>query len=208
MYYKEVKYVPALYKIIDEIFANSIDEAIRTNFKYANKIKVTFTENTVTVEDNGRGLPQELFEDGEPSGVKAVCELRAGTNFDNETKASGSIGTFGVGSSATNIFSKRFEMYTYNGTHHLYLLCTNNLDTKEWNIEKSTKKCGTIIKFQPDLERFGLDKIDNVYPDLVEQQMLHLSQVFPIEFILDNKIKADVKKETTIIRETVIGDLL
>jgi len=59
-----VEYVPALSKMIDEILDNSIDEAIRTNFKYANKIDVSIKmDNSITVTDNGRGIPHELVYD-------------------------------------------------------------------------------------------------------------------------------------------------
>ena len=46
-------YVPALSKMVDEILDNSIDEAIRTNFKFANKINVSINSNEITVTDNG-----------------------------------------------------------------------------------------------------------------------------------------------------------
>ena len=59
--WQQIKCVPALSKMIDEIIDNSIDEAIRTNFKHANQINVSLDldKNTVTIEDNGRGIPQE-----------------------------------------------------------------------------------------------------------------------------------------------------
>ena len=47
--WKTAKYVPALSKMIDEILDNSIDEAIRTNFKFANKINVSIDNNKVTI---------------------------------------------------------------------------------------------------------------------------------------------------------------
>ena len=60
--YQSVSYVPGLVKIIDEIIDNSVDEGIRTDFKFANKIDIRFDllEGSVTVVDNGRGIPQSL----------------------------------------------------------------------------------------------------------------------------------------------------
>ena len=55
--WKKSTYVPALSKMIDEILDNSIDEAIRTNFQYANKISVNVEGDKVTISDNGRGIP-------------------------------------------------------------------------------------------------------------------------------------------------------
>ena len=60
---KEIPQIPGLLKLFDEIIMNSIDEAIRTNFKYATKIKVTTNYPTITIEDNGRGLPIEYNEE-------------------------------------------------------------------------------------------------------------------------------------------------
>lgn len=56
----KVCYTPALFKMINEILDNSIDEYIRSNAKFANKIDVSFDGNSVTVTDNGRGIPQDV----------------------------------------------------------------------------------------------------------------------------------------------------
>ena len=61
--WKKATYVPALSKMVDEILDNAIDEAIRTNFKFANKINVSINNNEVTVTDNGRGIPQDKIFD-------------------------------------------------------------------------------------------------------------------------------------------------
>ena len=57
--WQKIEYVPAMNKMIDEIIDNAIDEAIRTNFKHANEIGVTVKGNTITITDNGRGIPQD-----------------------------------------------------------------------------------------------------------------------------------------------------
>ena len=62
--YKEVAYVPGFIKIICEFLDNCIDEAIRTNFAFANKISVSFNDikKMITIEDNGRGIPVEQID--------------------------------------------------------------------------------------------------------------------------------------------------
>src|SRR6056300_1833427 len=50
--WQKIRYVPALNKMIDEIIDNAIDEAIRTEFKYANEISVVVKGNTITITDN------------------------------------------------------------------------------------------------------------------------------------------------------------
>ena len=61
--WKKAQYVPALSKMVDEILDNAIDEAIRTNFKYSNKINVSIDGDKITVTDNGRGIPQDKIYD-------------------------------------------------------------------------------------------------------------------------------------------------
>ena len=61
--WKRVTYVPALSKMIDEILDNAIDEAIRTNFEYANKINVSVDGEKIIITDNGRGIPQDEIYD-------------------------------------------------------------------------------------------------------------------------------------------------
>ena len=103
-------YVPALSKMVDEILDNSIDEAIRTKFKFANKIDVSVKNGVIVVRDNGRGIPQDEIYD-EVSGdnilrpVAAWTRVNAGTSFDDERVT---IGTNGVGSAATNFLSAKF----------------------------------------------------------------------------------------------------
>ena len=136
--WKSVDYVPALSKMIDEILDNAIDEAIRTNFKKANKINVSINEatNTIVVSDNGRGIPHDEIHD-EESGKKikrpvaAWTRVNAGTSFDDERVT---IGTNGVGSAATNFLSKSFQGRTWSDGNLLEVTCTdggNTINVKE-----------------------------------------------------------------------------
>jgi DNA gyrase/topoisomerase IV subunit B len=74
--WREVSFVPALLKMVDEILDNSIDEAIRTEFKHANEISVNVqTQPIVTVRDNGRGIPH-WTRSLTPRPAKRCCALR------------------------------------------------------------------------------------------------------------------------------------
>ena len=95
--WKSVSYVPALNKMIDEIIDNSIDEAIRTKFSYANKIDVTIDNNKVIITDNGRGIPQDKITDtvtGETilRPVAAWTKTNAGTSFADDRTTIGANG--------------------------------------------------------------------------------------------------------------------
>ena len=143
--YQQVEYVPGLVKLIDEIIDNSVDEAIRTSFKFANKIDVQIKNNQVSVEDNGRGIPQGLVTDqtGEqiPGPVAAWTIPKAGGNFgdDSERKTGG---MNGVGSSLTNIFSTLFTGITSDGENEITVNCSNGMENKSWSSKKSKgKRC-------------------------------------------------------------------
>ena len=146
---REVEYVPALLKIINEILDNSIDEAVRTNYKFANRIDVKITPNLVDIKDNGRGIPIVKVEGTEKYGPDvAFCEARAGANFDDGDRQT--IGMNGVGSFATNCFSLKFNVDTADGKNKFSLRCKDNLEHASHKIVKSTLKF-TQVKFEPDL---------------------------------------------------------
>lgn len=191
--WKEVEYIPGFLKIIYEVLDNSIDEGIRTDFQFANKISITVFPNYIEIEDNGRGLPREMIGET-PSGIVALTETMAGTNFDEDTKANDSIGMNGVGATLTNIFSNDFQMKSYDGETLLSLHCSDNLSTIKWRLVKNKSVSGTKIIFEPDLEFFGMKEIEKIYVDLIEQRLIHVAQTHDIEFTLNSYLKEkDVK---------------
>jgi DNA topoisomerase-2 len=124
--YKEFEYVPALLKIIYEILDNSVDESIRTGFKYGTNISVELKNNKIKISDNGRGIPLDIAEGSKKSQLElALTELRAGSNF-NDTEGRNLLGMNGVGSSLTNIFSNVFKATVLDGTRKGVLICIGN----------------------------------------------------------------------------------
>lgn len=191
----KVSYVPGLMKIINEIIDNSIDEAIRTKFEYANKIRIEITDNSVEVEDNGRGIPVEIIKGtDEYMPVVAFTHPRAGANFNDEDRDT--IGMNGIGSVATNVFSKLFKVKTSDGKKVLYLKCQDNLSKHDFTVNDSDKKF-TRVYFEPDLQRFKLTKINDSIKAIVKQRLSYLSLVYPdIHFTFNGeKIRFKNKKE-------------
>lgn len=188
--YKEIVYNPGFLKIIYEIIDNSLDEAIRTNFKFGTKIDVSIKKNTVSVIDNGRGIPLDIADGSDISQFElALTSLRAGSNF-NDADGRNLLGMNGVGSSLTNIFSKSFKATVYDGKRKGVLTCKNNLSSKKCIIEDfKSKEHGTAIEFTPDLSRFNMENIDEIHENLIHQRLMFLSYMYPeITFKFNGKI--------------------
>jgi len=188
--WKKTTYVPALSKMVDEILDNSIDEAIRTNFKFANKIDVSINSNKITVTDNGRGIPQDkIFDEAMQTEilrpVAAWTKVNAGTSFDDERVT---IGTNGVGSAATNFLSKTFTGKTWSNQKSIQLDCKDGADTM--NVKTGGKAgSGTEVSFVPDFELFEVDSLDQLDTIiLIEDRLISLQMAFPeIQFSFNKK---------------------
>ncbi|AHY24965.1 DNA topoisomerase II large subunit [Pectobacterium bacteriophage PM2] len=217
--YKQIQYVPGLIKLIDEIIDNSVDEAIRTNFKFANKISVNIKDNKVIVEDNGRGIPQAMVIDQSgqelPGPVAAWTIPKAGGNFGDDTERKTG-GMNGVGSSLTNIFSVSFVGATCDGLNEIVVHCSNGMENKSWETVPASKKThvtsktGTIVSFIPDFTHFETNSLTDIYLDITLDRLQTLAVVYPdIEFKFQNKkVDGNFKKfakqfgEHNIIQET------
>lgn len=176
--YKEIAYVPGLIKIINEIIDNSVDVAIKTNFKSSNEISVKITEETVEVQDNGTGIPVIKNSDGHYMAELAWGHARAGSNFDDDKNRT-QIGMNGVGSFATNCFSKKFTGKTDDGKKSYSITFKNNAETFTEKEEPSKGETGVYVKFWPDLEKFGLKNINEVHMNVIKQRLINLSMSFP-----------------------------
>ncbi len=158
---KKVKIVPAFLKLFDEIISNCIDEGFRTDFKYANEIKVRVEDNgKITIEDNGRGIPVVSTKDGKTQAEQAFTNLRAGANFDDGV-GNVSIGTHGLGSTLVNILSKKFIAHTDDGKKHFRL------------------QCSTAVSYYADFARLGMKSINKDHTQLIEKRVNDLAVCFP-----------------------------
>ena len=186
--YSTKKVVPALIKMIEEIYQNSVDEHIRTEGKYADKIDVSFgyslEGDEISVTDNGRGIPQELI-DGVARPVLAWTTLRAGSNFDDSKRVGA--GTNGMGAALTNIFSKQFVGKTCDGKTLMVVECSDNMNNiKSWTSKE--KSNGTSVSFIPDLERFGMTSLDADHVDLIRDRIENLAICYKtIQFSFNTK---------------------
>lgn len=170
-----IAFVPALLKLVDEIVSNSVDEYLRTEGKFANKISVEVNQstNSISVVDNGRGVPINKLTD-------AFTKTLTGANFEDGHI---SIGMNGVGSTAVNVFSTSFIATTIdiNSGKRGVLTCSSNMS----NIKESVKdfasastQHGTKVVFQPDLKRFGIEQIDEVMFNLIKKRITDLAACY------------------------------
>lgn len=220
--HREIEYVPGFKKICDEILDNSLD-ALIAHSNASGSIKVKIDEEKVSIEDDGPGIPvvkkklSEIEEKNLPAEearqIKnsylpqlAWTRLFSGSNFqDGENKTT--IGAHGVGSTATAIFSTKFIGKTDDGNKSCVVKSLDNMEKVSCKVGDTSGKSGTVVEFWPDLKRFGLDKIDQVYFDLMYQRLLCLAITFPkIKFSFNGKkIDNNEKKFLKLFSENVVS---
>ena len=143
-----------LHHLVFEVVDNSIDEAMGG---FADAISVTIhSDNSVTVVDNGRGIPVDMHPTEKMPGVElAMTVLHAGGKFDKNTyKVSG--GLHGVGVSVVNALSEQLKVSVKRGGKEWYMdFERGKTKTKLKELKEISKKeQGTTVWFKPDAEIF------------------------------------------------------
>lgn len=170
---KEVTYNPGFLKIFDEIITNSVDESKRKGSKL-NTIKVTIKNDTITIWDNG-GIPVvKHTEHNEWIPEMIFSNLKAGSNFDDTEERSWA-GTNGVGSTLTNIYSKKFTISTCDGKNLFIQTFSDNMRKRTKSTIKKSTKAHTQISFEPDFEKFGMNSINEDHFKMIEKRVYDLA---------------------------------
>jgi DNA gyrase subunit B len=162
--------IEGLHHLVYEVVDNSIDEAMAG---YCDKIIVTIhTDNSVSVEDNGRGIPVGIQKTENMPAVEVVMtKLHSGGKFDDHSyKVSG--GLHGVGVSVVNALSKILEVEVYTDGNIYYQSYEKGKKTKELSIIGKTKKRGTKIHFFPDTQ---ILETDNFSYDILIRRLRELA---------------------------------
>lgn len=190
-----------LHHLVWEIVDNSIDEIING---YGNHIKIVLhKDGSITIADNGRGVPIGMHESGKSTPEVIYTILHAGGKFEEGNyKVSG--GLHGVGGSVVNALSKWMDVIIYREgvISNIRFKDGGNVDSPLKTIG-TTNKTGTIVTFMPDYEIFKNCAFS--YTTIVERMQ---ESAFLIPNVTIDVIDEDSKKETKFHYENGLVDFV
>jgi len=178
MEFREVSFVPGIFKIFDEILVNAADN--KQNDKNMNEIRVTIDreKGEISVWNNGRGIPIEIHSKEKIYIPEMIFgHLLTGSNYDDdEQKVTG--GRNGYGAKLANIFSTEFTIETADSKQKKKYKQTWTKNMSEMGKAKITDCKGddyTKVTFSPDFAKFGMTAMDDDLEGLFKRRVYDLA---------------------------------
>jgi DNA gyrase subunit B len=175
-----------LHQLVYEIVDNSIDEALAG---FCTEVNCTIhLDHSITVIDNGRGIPVDMHESGRSAAEVALTVLHAGGKFDNTTyKVSG--GLHGVGVSVVNALSERLELEIWRNNQVYQQSYERGKPLTDLVSTGTTKRRGTKITFKADSQVFESVEFsfDTLAQRLRELAFLNAGLVITLDDERENK---------------------
>jgi DNA gyrase subunit B len=170
-----------LHHLIYEVMDNSVDEALAGE---ADHVEIVIhPDNSVTVTDNGRGIPVDLHEkENRPAAEVVLTVLHAGGKFGDGGGYKVSGGLHGVGVSVVNALSESLDLTVWRDEHEWTQSYERGVPKADLKKGAKTSERGTSITYMPDLEIFDTIDYDNSILETRFREMAFLTKGLKIDF--------------------------